>query len=72
MNVLMLKGRLLAGKVLEMMKDERGEVNIIAIIIIIAIAVALAIIFRGQIRELFDTIWREISGNVEGAIEQFD
>lgn len=52
-------------------KDEKGEVNIIAIIIIIAIAIALAVVFRKQIKELFDTIWSDITGNVGGATGNF-
>lgn len=51
------------NKVVKFFKDEKGEVNIIAIIIILAIALALAIIFRNQIVKLFDTIWDGIWKN---------
>ena len=44
-------------------KDEKGEVNIIAIIVILAIALALAVIFRNQIVKLFDQIWDGIWGD---------
>ena len=45
------------NRIARFFKDERGEVNIIAIIIILAIALALAVIFRNQIVKLFDQIW---------------
>lgn len=51
------------NKVVKFFKDEKGEVNIIAIIVILAIALALAIIFRNQIVKLFDTIWDGIWKN---------
>lgn len=44
-------------KVAKFFRDEKGEVNIIAIIVILAIALALAIVFRNQIVKLFDSIW---------------
>lgn len=51
--------------------DEQGEVNIIAIIIILAIAIALAIIFRKQIKDLFDQIWLAINGSTEKATKEY-
>lgn len=45
------------NKVASFFKDEKGEVNVIAIIVILAIALALAVIFRNQIVKLFDQIW---------------
>lgn len=45
------------NKIANFLKDEKGEVNIVATIVILAIALALAIIFRNQIVKLFDTIW---------------
>ena len=51
------------NKVAKFFRDEKGEVNIIAIIVILAIALALAIIFRNQIVKLFDSIWEGIWQN---------
>ena len=51
------------NRVVRFFKDEKGEVNIIAIIVILAIALALAIIFRNQIVKLFDSIWDGIWSN---------
>ena len=58
-------------KLNEWAHDEKGEVNIIAIIIIIAIAIALAIVFRKNLKELFDSIWNSINGSVGSATQQY-
>ena len=55
----------------EFMYDENGEVNIVAMIVILAIAIALAVVFRKQIKELFDNIWKAITDNTTGALETF-
>ena len=52
-----LRANEMKNKVAKFFKDEKGEVNIIAIIVILAIALALAVIFRNQIVKLFDQIW---------------
>ena len=57
------KAILFKNKVASFFKDEKGEVNIIAIIVILAIALALAVIFRNQIVKLFDQIWGGIWGD---------
>lgn len=49
-------------KVGQILKDEKGDTNIIAIIIILAIVIALAIVFKAQLSALFNKIW---SGIVE-------
>ena len=54
------------NRVASFFKDEKGEVNIIAIIVILAIALALAVIFRNQIVDLFDQIWDGIWGDATG------
>ena len=48
----------------KLLKNERGEANIIAIILVLAIVIALAIVFRDAISKLFNNIWSSISGNV--------
>lgn len=58
-----IHGTALKNKVTRFFKDEKGEVNIIAIIVILAIALALAVIFRNQIVKLFDQIWDGIWGD---------
>lgn len=70
LNNLYIKAKMealvLKNKVQSFLKDERGEVNIIAIIIILAIALALAVIFRNQIVKLFDQIWDGIWQDATG------
>ncbi len=61
-----VKAVVLKEKVVNYLKDEKGEVNIIAIIVILAIALALAVIFRNQIVKLFDSIWDGIWGDATG------
>lgn len=58
-------------KALDLMTKENGEANIIAIILIIAIVVALAIVFRTQIKSLFDRIWASINNGVSPATNQY-
>ena len=52
-------------------RKEDGAVDIIAIVILIAIAVALAIIFRKQLKTLFDTLWATISGNAVDSVSEY-
>lgn len=54
------------AKAQRFLKDEKGEVNIIAIIVILAIALALAVVFRNQIVKLFDQIWGGIWDSANG------
>ena len=48
--------------------DERGDVNIVSIVVLIGIAVVLAVIFRGAIEDLLDTMLTSIEGNALEAI----
>lgn len=66
-DMLYFKGMELKMAAGRMLKDERGETNIIAIILILAIVIALAIFFRGAIKELFNTIWADITTDVNNA-----
>lgn len=52
--------------------DEKGEVNIVAIVVLIGIAVLLAIVFRKQIEDLLKTLFRQISGNATNALNGSD
>lgn len=47
---------------------ENGEVNIVAIVVLIGIAVLLAIIFRGAITNLLNTLFGTIENNAQNAI----
>ena len=50
-------------------REERGAVDIVAIVVMIGIAVALAVIFRTQIQGLLENLFGTISSNATSAIE---
>lgn len=58
-------------RIIEFVYDEDGEVNIIAMIVLLAIAIALAVVFRTQIKALFDRIWLAISGSADDALQSY-
>ena len=62
-NKLYIKGLMAKQKLM----SQRGEANIIAIILVLAIVIALAIVFRGAIKDLFDDVWKSITGEVGSA-----
>lgn len=57
------------NKLDRIIRDERGEVNIVAIVILIGIAVILAIIFKGAISNLINTLLNQIEGNANNALK---
>ena len=48
--------------------DEKGEVNIVAIVILIGIAVILALIFKDQIKALLETLFGTITKKATDAV----
>ena len=56
------------AKIHKFLYDEKGEVNIVAIVILIGIAVALAVIFRNQIMDLIRTILNSIRGTANNVV----
>ena len=48
--------------------DEKGEVNIVAIVVLIGIAVLLALIFKDQIVALLQRLFGTISENADNAV----
>lgn len=55
-------------KLREFFSKEDGEVNIVAIVILIGIAVLLAILFKGHISNLLNSLFDTITNNAKGAI----
>lgn len=55
-------------KIKDFFTKESGEVNIVAIVVLIGIAVLLAIIFKGAITNLLNTLFGTIENNATGAI----
>ncbi len=54
---------------IKLMRNEKGDTNIIAIILILAIVIALAVIFKDKLTELFNKIWDNTFDNVDKALE---
>ena len=48
--------------------EEDGDVNIVSIVVLIGVAVLLAIIFRGAISNLLNSLFATIEGNATNAI----
>lgn len=65
-NYFMQKAKMAAQKVL---KDERGDVNVVAIVVLIAVAVMLAILFKGQIEQLITNLIGGITGKANTILE---
>lgn len=51
-----------------MISDEKGEVNIVAIVVLIGIAVLLALIFKEQIEKLLESLFKTIGENATNAV----
>lgn len=62
----------LSTKLGRFIKDERGEVNIVATIILLGIAVLLAVAFRNQISGLVKSIFDAIRGKEDELIKDFE
>ena len=61
----------LSTKLGRFIKDERGEVNIVATIILLGIAVLLAVAFRKQINSLVESVFNAIRGKEVELTEDF-
>ena len=68
MKNLMLLKMWIKAKLGKFVSDEKGEVNIVAIVILIGIAVVLAIVFRNAIMDLITTLLNQITGGAQNAI----
>lgn len=53
---------------LKLLKNEKGETNLVAIILILAVVIALVVIFRGEIEDILDQIWGSIGSDVSSAL----
>lgn len=52
----------------DFLEEERGAVDIVAIVVLIGIAVAIALIFRTQITGLITDLFEQIKGNANAVI----
>lgn len=62
MNMAMEKFMLFVN---DLVKKERGAVDIVAIVILIAVAVVVALIFKDQISDLVETLLDQIQGQAQ-------
>ncbi|NLJ17187.1 MAG: flagellin-like protein [Clostridiales bacterium] len=66
-NMMML-GSVAKLRLRELFSEEKGEVNIVAIVVLIGIAVLLALIFKDQIANLLSTLFNTITENANSAV----
>lgn len=68
-NKLYFKALAAKNNALKLLKNEKGETNLVAIILILAVVIALVVIFRGEIEKILDKIWVAIGGDVDDALK---
>lgn len=54
------------NKIAKLIKDEKGEVNIVAIVLLIGIVVVLAIVFKDAILDLLNNLFSDINDQTSG------
>ena len=70
MSTLMLTVALgMKGKVMKFINAEEGEVNIVTTVVLIGIAVALAVIFKGHVTNLVNTLMVNITSSATNAVK---
>ena len=57
------------AKVMKFINAEEGEVNIVTTVVLIGIAVALAVIFKGHVTNLVNTLMLSITGSATNAVK---
>lgn len=60
---------LVMAKVNRFLRDEKGEVNIVATVVLIGIAVVLAVVFRNAIGGLINSLLNKINTTATNALE---
>ncbi|MDR2357707.1 MAG: flagellin-like protein [Oscillospiraceae bacterium] len=58
----------LRARLRDFVTREEGEVNIVAIVVLIGIALVLAVLFRNQIKDLLDKLFKSINANADSAV----
>jgi len=48
------------------LRDDKGEVNIVATVLLIIVAIGLVIIFKDKLTDLLNSLMDKISGDAEG------
>ena len=68
LNLMQETGTYLKARFSRFTNDERGEVNVVAIVVLIGVAVLLAILFKNQVSALITTLFEKITGTAGGAV----
>lgn len=55
-------------KLQNFLRDERGDVNIVSIVVLIGVAVLLAIVFKGAIGNLLNSLLESIGNNANNVV----
>lgn len=58
------------AKIKAFFEEEKGAVDIVAIVVIIGVAVLLAIVFKDQLGELIGDLFGTISGNATDVVNK--
>ena len=67
---MMILGSIAKMKLRDLFTDEKGEVNIVAIVILIGIAVILALMFTDQIKARLETLFGTITKKATDAFNR--
>ena len=68
MQNLMMFGNFAKFKIRQLFTDEKGEVNIVAIVVLIGIAVLLALVFKEKITGLLESLFGTITQSATDAV----
>lgn len=70
LNTVKMLPVILGARLRGFLTREDGEVNIVAIVVLIGIALVLAILFRKQIQELLEKLFKSINANADKAVSE--
>jgi Flp pilus assembly pilin Flp len=68
LNLMLATSNYLKARFSNFTNDERGEVNVVAIVVLIGVAVLLAILFKEQVANLIKSLFNAIGGQANNAI----
>lgn len=68
LQCMMMFGNYAKMKLRQLISDEKGAVDIVAIVVLIGIAVLLAVIFKDQIAALLESLFGTITENANNTV----
>lgn len=66
---LLIKALIAKNRIRTFLKDEKGEVNVVAIIVLIAVAIVTAGVFKEQIGNLVVNLFKNLTSKGQSAID---